>query len=90
MAPISFDRNASLESSLRQRLNAFGNEESILLLRVKKGDYWAVVQSIFDSASSQLEYNCLLDSENRDLGIRELKRQCMSLLIEELDSHPEL
>uniref|UniRef100_A0A1D1XRD0 Putative mitochondrial protein AtMg01280 n=1 Tax=Anthurium amnicola TaxID=1678845 RepID=A0A1D1XRD0_9ARAE len=62
---LSLETNQSLENSLRQRLNAFGNEESPLLLGKKKGDYRAVVQSILGSASSQQEYNCLLDSENR-------------------------
>lgn len=83
-------RNRSLESSLRQRLNAFGNEESPLLLGKKRGDYWEEVQSSLGAASTQREYNNLLSFENRDLEIRELKNQCMSLFREELDQHPDL
>lgn len=61
-----------------------------LLLGKSKWDYWAEVESSFGSALSQQDYNCLLEFENRDLGIRELKNQCMSLFREELDRHPDL
>lgn len=64
-------RNRSQESSLRQRLNAFGNEP--LLLGKNKTDYWEDVQSNLRSAETQKEYNNLLDFENRDLEIREFK-----------------
>ena len=75
---------------MRQRLNAFGNEESPLLLGKKRGDYWEEVQSSLGAASTQREYNNLLSFENRDLEIRELKNPCMSLFREELDQHPDL
>lgn len=45
-----------------------------------------------DQASSQREYNRLLDFGNRDLQIRELKlkHSCFSLLKEVLSEHPAL
>lgn len=73
-------RNASLEASLRNRIQNLENANSILLLQESPGGHWeAVKQSLFQ-ASSQLSDNELLDFENRDLRIRELKHECHTLL----------
>ena len=83
LAPV---RNLSQETSLRQRLNAFGNEESPLLLGMNKRDYWEEVKSKLGSASTQSEYNNLLEFESRDLQIRELKHECYALFRETLEA----
>ena len=83
-------RNQSQETSLRQRLNSFGKEESPFLLGQSKYDYWNEIQSTLGAASTQVDYNHLLDFENLDLEIRELKNQCFSLLKAELEQHSDL
>lgn len=43
-----------------------------------------------DPAPSQREYNQILDFENRDLQIRELKHSCYTIYKQLLNEHPAL
>lgn len=87
--PHPVEPNRSLETSLHQRLKAFGNEESPFLMGKTRTQYFSEVQQSLKSASSQMEYNWLLDSENRDLQIRELKKESCFLFREVLRHHPD-
>lgn len=55
-----------------------------------RGEYWREVKTALDQAPSQIEYNNILEFENRDLQIRELKHSCLSLFEEVLSRHPAL
>lgn len=82
--------NRSLETSLHQRLKAFGNEESPFLMGKKNAEYFSEVQQSLRAASDQTEYNRILDFENRDLQIRELKHSCFSIFQQVLSQQPTL
>lgn len=86
----SFVPNASLESSLRNRIVRLENGESIFLLDKEKGEYWNDIKTALDQAPSQREYNQLLEFENRDLQIRERKHSCYSLFQLVLSENPVL
>lgn len=66
------------------------NTNWIFLLDKDRGVYWAEVQNSLDNCSSQKEYNQLIELENRDLQIRELKHECYSLFQQMLTEHPAL
>ena len=76
--PGQVQRNLSQESSLRQRVLAFGNgnEESPFLMGKTSFAFFQEVEENLKSAATQKEYNRILDLENRDLQIRERKREC--------------
>ena len=82
--------NASLESSMRNRIVRLEQDKSPYLLDKGKGEYWAHIKEELNHASSQRKYNQLLDFENRDLQIRELKHSCFSLFNHVLSQHPPL
>lgn len=90
--PGQVQRNLSQESSLRQRVLAFGkgNEESPFLMGKTSFAFFQEVEENIKSASTQREYNRILDFENRDLQIREQKRSCYSLFEDVLRKHPAL
>lgn len=83
-------QNASLESSLRNRIVRLEQGNSPFLLDKGKGELWAHIKVQLDQAASQSEYNCLLDFESRDLQIRERRHDCLSLFQEVLSRHPDL
>ena len=66
------------------------NTNCIFLLDKDRGEYWAEVKNALDNCSSQKEYNRLLEFENRDLQIRELKHSCYSIFQQMLTDHPAL
>lgn len=82
--------NSSLEASLRHRLQRLEHDNSPFLLGKEKGEYWRELKLALDQATSQSEYNCLLDFESRDLQIREKRHDCLSLFQEVLSRHPSL
>lgn len=55
-----------------------------------RGEYWQGVKTALDEATSQGEYNRLLDFENRDLRIREQRHSCYCLFEQVLSEHPSL
>jgi hypothetical protein len=79
--PGQVQRNLSQETSLRQRVLVFGNgnEESPFLMGKTSFAFFQEVEENLQSASTQKEYNWILDFENRDLQIRERKRECYLL-----------
>ncbi|KAJ1406739.1 hypothetical protein SESBI_24851 [Sesbania bispinosa] len=88
--PGSVVPNASLESSMRNRIVRLEQDNSPYLLDKGKGEYWAHIKQELNHASSERKYNLLLDFENRDLQIRELKHECFSLFNHVLSQHPPL
>jgi len=90
MEPWPITHNTSLESSMHQRIVALENENSPFLLDKEKGEYWREVNSELTNSSSQMEYNRLLDFENRDLEIRERKQCCYRNLNLILGQEPSL
>jgi hypothetical protein len=88
--PTSISRNLSLESSISSRIVRLYNANSIFLLDKDNREFWKDIKTALDQASSQSDYNCLLDFENRDLQIRELKHSCYSLFQQVLTEHPAL
>jgi hypothetical protein len=66
-------RNINEESSLHNRIRALGNKEggSLFLLDKEPSEYWGFVKEILGTASYQWEYATLLETESRDLLIRE-------------------
>jgi hypothetical protein len=84
----SITRNWSLESSIRTRITLLEKENTLFLLDRERGEYWADVQKALNEAPSQREYSRLLDFENRDLQIRELKHECYSIYRIVLSEHP--
>ncbi|KAK7390579.1 hypothetical protein VNO78_25888 [Psophocarpus tetragonolobus] len=71
--------NASLESSIRNRIARLEQDNNPYLLDKGRGVYWAQLKEEFQHVSSQREYSQLLDFESRDLEIQELKHECFSL-----------
>lgn len=82
--------NASLESSMRNRIARLEQDNSPYLLDKAKGQYWAHIKQELDHASSQREYSQLLEFENRDLQIRERKHECFCLFNHVLAQNPAL
>jgi hypothetical protein len=83
-------KNASLEASMRNRIVRLELDNSPYLLDKAKGEYWALVKQELDHASSQREYNLLLEFESRDLQIRERKLECLNLFNLVLSQNPPL
>lgn len=93
--PIPLDqpsivKNSSLESSIQNRIKMLENDNTIFLLDMERGGYWNYVTETLNQAPTQLEYNSLLECENRDLQIREMKHYCFSLFKQILLEHPAL
>ena len=88
--PWPVNHNIAWESSLRNRILCLESDNTVFLLDKEKGAYWGEVKQALDQASSQLEYNQLLEFENRDLQIREQKHKCFSLFQRVLNQHPSL
>ena len=82
--------NASLESSMRNRIARLEQDNSPYLLDKAKGEYWAHIKQELDHASSQREYSQLLECENRDLLIRERKHESFRLFNRVLAQTPAL
>ena len=76
-------QNHSAKSSLRQRLNAF-NDNEFLLMGKTKGNYWGEVDASLRKTSTQAEYVITLDFEQRDMVCHELLNDCINILKEEL------
>ncbi|KAC9268304.1 hypothetical protein E3N88_46070 [Mikania micrantha] len=88
--PPPLVHNGSLESSMRNRIARLEQGESPYLLDKAKGKYWSDIKVALDHAPSQREYNWLLEFENRDLQIRELKHEALRLFQEVLAQNPAL
>lgn len=86
----SIVKNSSLESSIKNRILRLERDQTPFLLDKEKGEYWNNIQTALDQAPSQKEYNRLLEFENRDLQIRELKHECCSLFQQVLSENPAL
>jgi hypothetical protein len=82
--------NASLESSIRNRIIRLEQVESPYLLGKEKGMYWGDIKLELDQAPSQREYNRLLEFENVDLNIREKKTESFLLFKAVLGGNPAL
>ena len=83
-------RNASLESSIRNRIVRLEQGNSPFLLDKPRGKYFNDLKTELGKATSQSEYSRLLDFENRDLLIRERKHDCLSLFQQVLSQHPDV
>lgn len=88
--PWPVTHNFGYESSLRNRILALENDNSIFLLDKERGAYWAEVKKELDNCTSQKEYSRLLDFENRDLQIREMKHSSYSEFQQIISDHPAL
>ncbi|XP_061368162.1 LOW QUALITY PROTEIN: uncharacterized mitochondrial protein AtMg01280-like [Gastrolobium bilobum] len=88
--PWPVTKNIPLESSMRSRIVALDNSNTIFLHDKERGVYWSEIKTALDQATSKYEYNRLLDFENRDLQIREKKHECYSLFKQVLSEHPDL
>lgn len=80
--------NCTLECSMRNRILAMN--DSIFLLDKDGRAYWAEVKHALSHCISQTEYNQLIEFENRDLQIRELKHASYSLLQQISTQNPAL
>lgn len=83
-------RYMSLEGSLQQRIHTLEKDNTLFLLDKERGQYWKEIKTALDQARSQKEYDHLLEFENRDLHIRELKHSCYRLYPLILSEHPAL
>ena len=82
--------NESLEASMRNRIVRLEEDFSPYLLDKAKGGYWSLIKHELHNASSQREYNIIIEFENRDLLIRERKHECLRLFNQVLAQHPTL
>ncbi|KAI3668530.1 hypothetical protein L1987_88459 [Smallanthus sonchifolius] len=80
--------NFSLETSLRNRILRLNKSPFLLGKTVEK--YWSDIKLELAEAPSQKEYNRLTEFENRDLLIRELKHESLTLLNRMLTEYPTL
>jgi len=83
-------QNASLESSMRNRIVRLEQDNSPYLLDKARGAYWSDIKKELDHAPSQGEYNRLVSFENRDLLLRELKHEALRLFQRVLEQNPPL
>lgn len=83
-------RNASLESSMRNRIVRLEQDNSPYLLDKAKGAYWSDIKRELDHAPSQREYARLVAFENRDLLLREQKHEALRLFQGILEQNPPL
>ena len=81
-------KNFSLEASLRNRVLRL--KHSPFLLGKTVDQYWSDIKLELAEAPSQREYNRLIEFENRDLLIRELKHESLTLLNKMLTEYPTL
>jgi len=88
--PPPLTHNCSLESSMRNRIARLEGDGSSYLLDKEKGEYWSDIKLALGQAPSQQEYQRLLEFENRDLQIRELKHECLRLFQKVLTQNPTL
>lgn len=88
--PQKVVNNASLESSMRNRIVRLEQDNSPYLLDKAKGEYWTQIKQQLDHIHSQDEYNRFIEFENRDLQIRERKQECLRLFNHVLAKHPPL
>ena len=82
-----YQQSLSLESG---RIKILQNHSSPFLLEIQRGDYWAEIRTALEQAPSQGEYNRLLQFENRDLRIRELRHSCFLFFSNLLSENPAL
>nr|GFC36002.1 cytochrome c oxidase subunit II-like, transmembrane domain-containing protein [Tanacetum cinerariifolium] len=82
--------NRSFEASMRNRILRLEKDDSPYLLGKAKGTYWSDIRLMLEHASSQNEYNQLLEFENKDLQIRELQHECFWLFDGFLKQNPPL
>ena len=82
--------NRSLESSIRSRIRFLEDDKTIFLLGKEKGEYWNEIRGALEQAPSREEYTRLLEFENRDLRIWELKHSCFSQFQQVLSEQPAL
>ena len=87
---VPITRNVSQESSFQQRIRTFGNadEESPFLMGKNPIDFYKEVQESLKEASTQEEYKWILDFENTDLQVREIRKECFFLFLRTLGSPP--
>ncbi|YP_006460166.1 hypothetical protein A565_p03 (mitochondrion) [Erythranthe guttata] len=84
-------RNASLESSMRNRILQLERvPNQTFLLGKPRGTYVQDLLGELRKATSQAEYNRLLDFENRDLLIREQKQKSFSIFQEVLSDNADM
>ena len=83
-------QNDSLEASLKKRIEQLHRENCVFLLDKSQTTYWNDIKRTLDQAPFQKEYTRLLDFENRDLQIRELKHSCFSQFQQVLSARPAL
>ncbi|PHT78701.1 hypothetical protein T459_16753 [Capsicum annuum] len=88
--PWPVTHNVGYESSLRNRIFRLENSNSPFLLSKERGEYWAEVKKELYNCPSQREYNRLLEFENRDLQIRELRHSCYCQFQRLFTDHPAL
>ncbi|XP_022033101.1 uncharacterized mitochondrial protein AtMg01280-like [Helianthus annuus] len=81
-------KNFSLEASLRNRVLRL--KHSPFLLGKTVDQYWSDIKLELAEAPSQREYNRLIEFENKDLLIRELKHESLTLLNKMLTEYPTL
>jgi len=86
--PNNLSRNRSLENSLLNRILRMEDGQSSLLL--KEEGNWKEVKDTLHSASTQGEYNALLDCESLDLQKRELRESCTKILKDLVQRHPHM
>lgn len=85
-----FSRNISLEASLQNRIRKLENDNCLFLLDKEKGAYWSEIHKTLSQAPSLREYNSLIELENKDLEIRELKHACFLIFQKVLSQQPTL
>ena len=90
MEPWPITPNLGLESSIQHRALALENDNSPFLLDKEKREYWKEIKTALTNCSSQRDYNWLLEFENRDLRIRELKHSCYTVFQEIITKEPAL
>nr|WMB96684.1 hypothetical protein [Solanum melongena] len=90
LEPWPVTHNLGYEASLRNRFLTLEIENSPFLLSKERGENWAEVKTQLDNCPSQREYNQLLEFENRDLRIRELRHSCYSKFQLLFTDHPAL
>ena len=88
--PPPLTHNCSLESSMRNRIARLEGDGSSYLLDKEKGEYWSDIKLAMGQAPSQQEYQRLLEFENSDLQIRELKHECLQIFQKVLTQNPTL
>ncbi|GLT68250.1 hypothetical protein SLA2020_404990 [Shorea laevis] len=81
-------RNISFETSLRNRIKALVDRDSLFIQW--EGDYWGDIKASLDSEYIRVLYNSRLDFESGELQLRELQDQAASLFKIQLIIDPAL